>query len=54
MTSIFLVVDWREGGRAVGAGGEGKGAILAAWGAAALGDPPASQPCSPVPRPREQ
>lgn len=54
MTSIFLVVDWREGGRAVGAGGEGRGAILAAWGAAALGDLPASQPCSPVPRPRAQ
>lgn len=54
MTSIFLVVDWREGGRVVGAGGEGRGAILAAWGAAALGDLPASQPCSPVPRPRAQ
>ena len=47
MTSIFLVVDWREGGRAVSAGGEGRGAILAAWGAATLGDLPASHPCSP-------
>lgn len=54
MTSIFLVVDWREGGRAVSAGGEGRGAILAAWGAATLGDLPASHPCSPVPRPGAQ
>lgn len=54
MTSIFLVVDWREGGRAVSARGEGRGAILAAWGAATLGDLPASHPCSPVPRPGAQ
>lgn len=44
MTSIFLVVDWREGGRAVSARGEGREAILAAWGAATLGDLPASHP----------
>ena len=54
MTSIFLVVDWREGGRAVSNGAEGRGAILAAWGAATLEDLPASHPCSPVPLPGAQ
>ena len=54
MTSIFLVVDWRKGGRAVSNGAEGRGAILAAWGAATLGDLPASHPCSPVPPPGAQ